>query len=167
MTAPPIISIIGKSNSGKTTLIEALLPELQRRGYRVATIKHHAHTGKPVDVPGKDSWRYARAGAERVIIIAPNVVVSYEYAPRQHTLREVAAQLAGFDLVLAEGFKRAGLPAIEVSRAARSTTLVGDPAHLLAVAADHTPAGLTCPLYRLDDIVALVDLIAREVSEQH
>ena len=53
----PIVSIVGKSDSGKTTLIEKLLPELTRRGYRIATVKHDVH-GFEVDREGKDSWRH-------------------------------------------------------------------------------------------------------------
>ena len=63
----PVVSIVGKSNSGKTTLLEKLIPELKRRGYRVATVKHDTH-GFEVDQPGKDTWRLAQAGADAVVI---------------------------------------------------------------------------------------------------
>ena len=66
----PIVSIVGKSDSGKTTLIEKLLPELGRRGYRVATVKHDVH-GFEVDREGKDSWRHKKAGAHTVVISSP------------------------------------------------------------------------------------------------
>jgi molybdopterin-guanine dinucleotide biosynthesis protein B len=55
----PIIAIVGRTNSGKTTLIEQLIPALARRGCRVATIKHHHHGDFEADHPGKDSWRHA------------------------------------------------------------------------------------------------------------
>jgi len=58
--------------AGKTTLMEVLIPELSRRGYRIATVKHHSHSGFEVDQPGKDSWRHARAGSVHVIIAAPD-----------------------------------------------------------------------------------------------
>jgi len=63
----PVVSIVGKSNSGKTTLLEKLIPELKRRGYRVATVKHDTH-GFEIDRPGKDTWRLAQAGADAVVI---------------------------------------------------------------------------------------------------
>lgn len=70
----PIICVVGRSKSGKTTLLEKLIPELKRRGYRVATIKHHSHPGFEIDVPGKDTWRHAQAGSDHVIISAPDKV---------------------------------------------------------------------------------------------
>ena len=66
----PIVSIVGRSNTGKTTLIEKLIPELRRRGYRVATIKHNIH-GFDIDHEGKDSWRHKKAGARLTVIASP------------------------------------------------------------------------------------------------
>ena len=63
--AVPIISFVGLSNSGKTTLIERVIPELVRAGYKVATVKHSGH-GFDLDTEGKDSWRHKRAGASSV-----------------------------------------------------------------------------------------------------
>ena len=65
---PPIISIVGNSNSGKTTLIEKLIPELKKRGYRVGVIKH-AHHGFNIDKKGKDSWRHKVEGADRKSVV--------------------------------------------------------------------------------------------------
>ncbi|MEA2014694.1 MAG: molybdopterin-guanine dinucleotide biosynthesis protein B, partial [Thermodesulfobacteriota bacterium] len=58
----PIVSFVGKSGSGKTTLIEKIIPELTRKGWRVATIKH-SHLTFDIDREGKDSWRHQKAGA--------------------------------------------------------------------------------------------------------
>ena len=63
----PIVSVVGRSGAGRTTLLEKLIPELKQRGYRVATIKHHAHPGFEIDQPGKDTWRHANAGSEQVV----------------------------------------------------------------------------------------------------
>jgi molybdopterin-guanine dinucleotide biosynthesis protein MobB len=164
--SPPIISIIGKSNSGKTTLIEKLIIELRRRGYKVATIKHHIHTDKrSFDTPGKDSYRHAQAGAEKVVLISPLTTVTYDYPPQPPSPQEVAAQIAGVDLVIAEGFSQAKLPAIEVSRAARNAALIGDPDYLLAVAADY-PIATPQPVFGLEDAAGLVDLIEQEIMGQ-
>lgn len=161
--SPPIVSIIGKSNSGKTTLLEQLIRELRRRGCRVATIKHHVHTDRwSFDTPGKDSYRHAQAGAEQVVLISPLTTVTYEYPPEPPSPQEMAARMTGIDLVLAEGFSQAKLPAIEVSRAERNHPLIGDPDYLLAVAADY-PVETTRPVFGLDDVVGLVDLIEREI----
>ncbi len=104
----PIISIIGKSKSGKTTLLEKLIAEVKRRGYRVATIKHHSHPGLDIDRPGKDSWRHTRAGSDHVIVAPPDKLASYRLLERELTLDEVAANVKDVDIILTEGYKRAG-----------------------------------------------------------
>ena len=63
----PILSFVGRSNSGKTTLIERVIPELVRAGYKVATVKHAGH-GFDLDTEGKDSWRHKQAGASLSLI---------------------------------------------------------------------------------------------------
>lgn len=158
---PPIVSIIGRSNSGKTTLVEKLVRELRRRGYRVATIKHHKHTEQSLDTPGKDSYRHAQAGAERVVLVSPLTTVTFDYPPEPATPQEIAAQMHGFDLVLVEGFKEAKLPAIEVLRAERNTVPIGDPEYVLAIGAD-VPLASTCPVFDLNDASGLADLIERK-----
>lgn len=159
----PIVSIIGKSKSGKTTLVEKLVRELRRRGYRVATIKHHVHTDrKSFDTPGKDSYRHAEAGAQRVVLISPLTTATFDYPPRPPTPQEVAAGMQDVDLVVAEGFSQARLPAIEVLRAGRNTQPIGDPDYRLAIAANFPVADFS-PIFDLNDAVGLVDLIEQEI----
>ena len=69
LMSTPILCFVGRSNSGKTTLIERLIPQLVQAGYRVATIKHAGH-GFDLDTEGKDSWRHKRAGADTVMVIS-------------------------------------------------------------------------------------------------
>ena len=88
----PLISIVGKSGIGKTTLIEKLVRELKSRGLRVAVIKHHAHT-TPIDAPGKDSWRFAEAGADAVVVSSPVEIARFERVARELTLAEIAARV--------------------------------------------------------------------------
>ncbi len=113
---PPVVSIVGKSKSGKTTLIEGLIPELKSRGYRVATVKHVAH-GTTFDEPGRDSWRHIQAGSEATVISSPNRMVLVKPTTSDAALDEIA-RLFGedYDLILAEGFKRDSAPKIEVHR---------------------------------------------------
>lgn len=154
----PIVSIIGKSKSGKTTLLEKLIAELKRRGYRVATIKHHAHPGFDIDKPGKDSWRHAQAGSDHVIVAAPDKLASYRLLEREMTLDEIAADVQDVDIILTEGYKRAGKPALEIVRAANSTEILGDETQRFALAAD-IPLDLGVPCFDLDDAAGMVDLI--------
>lgn len=154
----PIVSIVGRSNSGKTTLIEKLIPELKRRGYRVATIKHHAHPGFEIDRPGKDTWRHAQAGSDHVLIVAPDKVASIRRVDRAPTLDEIAATITDVDIILTEGYKRANKPKIEVIRSARSREPLCHPDELLALATD-TRLDLDVPQFDLDDAAGLVDMI--------
>ncbi|MGH7499615.1 MAG: molybdopterin-guanine dinucleotide biosynthesis protein B [Gemmatimonadales bacterium] len=117
MAATRIISIVGKKNTGKTTLIVALADELSRRGRRVMTIKH-AHHPVEADRTGSDSWRHYNEGrAERVLLTAPGQRIVFEHAKDEADPLALARRyLDGADIVLAEGFKQAPLPKIEVYR---------------------------------------------------
>ena len=77
----PVVSIVGKSDSGKTTVMEGLIRELSAMGYRVATVKHHIHE-VDVDVPGKDSWRHAHAGSVTAMISSPTQFAVVRRVPR-------------------------------------------------------------------------------------
>lgn len=157
----PIISIVGKSNSGKTTLIEKLLAELTGRGYRVATVKHDAHSFD-VDHPGKDTWRHREAGAAAVVIVSSSRLFLTENLTKPLSLDQVRElYLDGdYDLILTEGFRRDGAPKIEVHRKERSEELVCDPETdpLLAVASD-SELELTIPVFDLNDGVAITSFI--------
>src|SRR4030066_1340246 len=101
----PIISIVGKSASGKPTLIEKLVPELVRRGCRVATVKHDVH-GFGVDREGKDSWRHKKAGAHTVVISSPTKLALIRDVDHDATLAELRDKyIRDVDLLLSEGFK--------------------------------------------------------------
>ena len=153
----PIVSVVGKSGSGKTTLLEGLIHELKRRGYRVGTIKHDAHSFE-IDHLGKDTWRHAQAGSDHVVISSPQRVASIRRVQQELTLKELSAGMADVDLILTEGYKRGSAPKIEVSRWARSETLISDPAELVAVASDQA-FDLDVPQYDLNDVLGLADLI--------
>ena len=118
----PIISVVGKSNVGKTTLLEKLLPEIKKRGYRVATIKHDVH-GFSIDQPGKDTWKHAQAGADIVIISSHQKMATIEKVERERTLDEIAARSIMLILSSRKG-RRQDKPKIEVHRAEVSDTLL-------------------------------------------
>ncbi len=154
----PVMTLIGKSGSGKTTLMEGLIPELSRRGYRIATVKHHSHSGFEVDQEGKDSWRHARAGSVHVIIAAPDKIASYRSLNQEMNLDEIVKEVQEADLILVEGYKQAGYPSIEVMRSEVSKQLIGTPEQRLAVAADFS-FPVEVAWFDLSDIVGISDLI--------
>ena len=154
----PILSIVGRSGSGKTTLLEKIIVELKRRGYRLATVKHHAHSGFEIDQPGKDTWRHAQAGSDLVIIAAPDKIASIRKLEQELTLDEIAAGIDGVDIILTEGYKRAGKPALEVVRAEVSTKPICNPDQLVALVTD-TELDTDVPQFHLQDVNQIVDFI--------
>jgi len=155
----PIISIVGKSDSGKTTLIEKLVPELTRRGYRIATVKHDIH-GFEVDQEGKDSWRHKQAGAHTVVISSPNKVALIRDVERDLTLAELREKLIqDVDLILSEGYKKDVQPKIEVFRKDKHQELLCTKEdNLIAIVSDKKfDIGVRC--FFLDDIRGLADFI--------
>ncbi len=156
----PVITVIAKSGSGKTTILEQLIAAIKARGYKLATIKHHSHSGFDIDKPGKDSWRFARAGSDHVIIAAPDKIASYRTLERELTLDEILDTIQGVDLILVEGFKRAGKPTIEIIRAEIGTELIAEDELLVAVVSD-TPLELNVPQFAHKDIQALADFVEK------
>jgi len=162
---PPVLSILGKSKSGKTTLLERLIPELKRRGFRVATIKHHSHPGFEFDLPGKDTWRHARAGSNYVVLAAPDKIASIRKLDRELSLDEIVAGIPDVDIILTEGYKRAGKPALEVVRAEKGLELISSADQLIAVATD-TRLSVDIPQFDLGDVSGLADFIERWIRLQ-
>jgi len=151
----PVLSIVGRSNSGKTTLLEKLIAALVHRGLRVGTIKHSHHQPE-MDTPGKDSWRHKQAGASASLLIGPEQMMLVQDVEEGLTPRLLAERyFSDFDLLLVEGY--ASLPGnkIEVMRAERSTQLRCKPDELLAVVTDVPAVHSGLPQFELDDIEAL------------
>ena len=159
--APAIITVVGFSNSGKTTLIEKLLPELKRHGLKVGTIKH-AHHGFSIDRKGKDSWRHQQAGADRVAVAGPQKTAMIINTPLGR-LEDIRPWMTGMDLVLAEGWKAERMPKIEVLRSAvhANPLFLEDPdLFALVTDVDLAPhAGDGVKVFGLEDIPSLADLI--------
>jgi molybdopterin-guanine dinucleotide biosynthesis adapter protein len=154
----PVVCIVGRSQVGKTTLLEKLIPALKQRGYRVATVKHHAHPGFEIDQPGKDTWRHAQAGSDHVVIAAPDKVASIRRVEREPTLEEIAAAITEVDVILTEGYKRSNYPKIEVVRAAHNPEPICTPEELVALATD-APIAFDVPQFGLEDVEGLAGVI--------
>ena len=161
----PVVTIIGKSGSGKTTLLEKLVAEFKRRGYKLATIKHHSHCGFEIDKPGKDSWRFAQAGSDHVIIAAPDKIAAYRKIDHELSLDEIVVGITDVDLILVEGYKQANRPALEVIRAANSREPISSPDQRFAIATDLS-LDLGVPRFELDDFQGISNFIEERFLSQ-
>ena len=157
MNGQAVFGVTGWKNAGKTTLVERLVAEFVRRGWRIATIKH-AHHAVDIDQPGTDSWRHRAAGASEVALVGGRrYAIMREQA--EPTLAEVLPRLAPADLVLIEGFKGDPHPKIEVR--ADNTRPMDVAAHnIVAIAADQRPPAATLPWFARNDVAAIADFIA-------
>jgi molybdopterin-guanine dinucleotide biosynthesis protein B len=164
--APPVFIFVGHSNSGKTTLIERLIPALTHRGLRVATIKH-AHHKVQLDTEGKDSWRYKNAGAALSMLVTTSALQLVADADEEREPMQLARRFLGeADIVLAEGFSHAPGPKIEVLRRALGKPprcKIGD--GLIAIATDCPETYPELPHFTLDDLEALANFLLQYASQ--
>jgi len=135
----PVISFIGWHNSGKTTLASKVVTHLKERGYRVAVIKATKETGIAFDTPNTDTARHRQAGADTVLLVAPDQMAMTCVRPEKPLpLVELARRYCfDVDIVIGEGFKGAeGVPKIEVRREAEQPLLCRQVSGVVAVATD-------------------------------
>jgi molybdopterin-guanine dinucleotide biosynthesis protein B len=157
---PPIVSIVGKSSTGKTTFLEKLLRELSSRGYKIATIKH-SHHSISFDDPKKDSFRHSQAGATVTMVSSTTSFQIIKQLPRELTIDELAGNLGEeYDLILTEGFSRGNAPKVEVHRK-EVGPLLDVASNLFAVATDE-PLETEVAQFVLDDVQGVADLIEKK-----
>lgn len=160
----PIISVVGKTNSGKTTLIEKIIPILNKRGYKVGTIKHDVHQFE-IDHEGKDTWRMTQAGADTVIIASGEKMGVIKKINRENNIDEITQQfLQDVDIVITEGYKKQNKPKIEVT--CSEELLCGKDDNLFAVVFNPVRDrikgsinGINIPYFGIDEAEKITDLI--------
>lgn len=173
MPRPPMVAIIGKKNSGKTTLVVRLVAELGHRGHRVMTIKHGSHTFN-IDPSTTDTYRHYHEGnAAKVAMVAPGKFALVERRSDEPSPEQVAENyMNDADIVVCEGFKKATLPKIEVFRACvHATPLFADssdqaPLYLAIVTDVEEEMSLAFPVIRFSDaewLARLAGLVERKV----
>jgi molybdopterin-guanine dinucleotide biosynthesis protein B len=154
---PPVVSIVGKSSTGKTTFLEKLLRELARRGYKIATI-NHSHHSISFDDPRKDSYRHAQAGAAATMVSSTTSFQVIKSLPRELTIDELSRNLSEeYDLILTEGFSRGNAPKVEIHRK-EAGPLLEVASNLFAVVTDE-PLDIETRQFALDDVRGVADLI--------
>ncbi len=168
---PPLLAVVGRKHTGKTTLTARLSAELTRRGHRVMTLKHGSHTFN-IDPATTDTWRHYHEGnAERVAMASPDKFALVMRWERELSPEEIATRyLAEAALVLCEGFKSSAIPKVEIWRAAvHPTALWSDgpevPDSWRAVVSDAALPGFVGPRFDLSSdgwFEALADWVERE-----
>lgn len=181
-----VVAIVGRKNSGKTTLLVRVAAELGRRGLRVASVKHGHHEFE-IDHPGRDSWRHVHeGGVEAVLLLSSRKVAMVMHTPEgEPDVHEVIDRHfggRGYDIVLVEGFKHGDLPKVEIHRLAAHPGPVYDPADpaaaalFLGLVTDDPAIEAQCPVVPLGSdapasphVVAVADLLAghRESRVRH
>ncbi len=162
--------VVGWKNSGKTGLMERLVAEITGRGVSVSTVKH-AHHVADIDHKGTDSWRHREAGAREVLLSSRRrwALMSELRGAPEAELADLLPRLSPVDLVLVEGYKRAGHPKLEAHRAVTGQRpLALDDPTIRAVASDSAaevarlwPGG---PVLALDDTAGIADLVLAETG---
>ena len=159
----PVLGFAAFSGTGKTTLLEKLIPQLTARGIRIGMVKH-AHHEFDIDKPGKDSYRLRAAGARQMLIASSKrqALMTENVTPEEPRLDELITRLDldNLDLVLVEGFKQVPFPKIELHRQALGKTLMyPQDTNIIALASDHPADCRELPSLDINDSTAIAAFI--------
>jgi len=157
----PLISFVGYSDSGKTTLLVKVISELKSRGYRIAVIKHDGHDFE-IDHKGTDTYKHRQAGADIVCIASSKKVAIIENFAHPPVLDDIVQSITNVDLILTEGFKQEKKPQIEVHR--QGIECIGPKKNRIALIADQQIyEGV--PYFKLDEIEAVADFLENIIQD--
>ena len=172
-----VVAVVGSSESGKTTAVEALIKGLTKRGYKVASAKRIPEKDFTIDTEGKDTWRHARAGANTVLSVAPNeLAVIKKVDTKEYTLEQVIAELPDeADIIILEGFKTLvgqdmTIPEIVAAKTVNESAEAPEQYKNIIAFIGHTPdpkTGTEIPyIDTLKEPEKLVELVNKKVAVQ-
>lgn len=155
----PVLSIVGRAKTGKTTFIEKLIPLLVDKGVRVAVIKHHLHDFD-FDIPGKDTYRHKKAGAATVILASPGKIAMVKDTEKDLSIEEIiSGYIDDVNLLITEGYKKEDMPKIEVYPKKEDLEPVCiDDRNLIAIVSD-IPFLSRVPVFHRDDAESVANFI--------
>jgi molybdopterin-guanine dinucleotide biosynthesis protein B len=160
----PIIAFSGFSESGKTTFIEKLIPELKHRGYRIATIKQSHH--EMVFAPGKDSERHLAAGSEVSMLVTPNQMMLVKPLEEEASIDDLIRVLGDdYDIIICEGFKYSDIPKLVVYRQGIGAFPLGL-SNVIGVITDEE-LDIQTRQYSFEDVEAVADMLEEEIIIPH
>lgn len=151
----PVLTFTAYSNTGKTTYLEKLIPCLKRAGLKIAVLKHDGHDFQ-ADIEGKDSWRFARAGADMVAVASEKRFALFQY--HSASIENILSYFSNVDLIITEGYKQGPFPKVALYRADSGRGLSVPPESCLAIVGDY-PKEVSCPVFPLDDPQPLTDYL--------
>lgn len=160
-----ILLVVGRKKRGKTSLVEKLVPEFKRRGYRVGTIKYTT-IDHQFDTPGKDSFRHTQAGAGTTLVLSPKRIALFSSDLRKKEPDELFKLFfQDYDLIIGEGFKNSPYPKIEVLDSSQDIKpLCGEKDNLIALVCDKK-MDLKVPVFSFDKIEQLVDFLEKQIQK--
>ncbi len=161
----PVISIIGYSNSGKTQLIEGIIPKLKERGYKIAVAKHSAH-GFCIDTPKKDTWRYAQAQADIVLISSAKKWAVINNTKQELSLKDIQKLADGTDIILTEGYSNKGAPKIGVLPVGISQNQFNRQDLIALIGDEIINNNHNIPYFSRDNFIAISDFIEQKFLTQ-
>ncbi|MDD3580818.1 MAG: molybdopterin-guanine dinucleotide biosynthesis protein B [Desulfobacca sp.] len=160
-TGPPALALVGPSNSGKTELICRLLTTLRNQGLKVAAVKH-SHRRLPLDQPGKDTWRFHRAGAQVVALAAPGMLQVTQSLGTDPELASVLKALGpDLDLILVEGYKHGPLPKLVMVSAGASLADSQKYPQVIGYISDH-PLPTGQPVFNRNQVAEIAAFILKQ-----
>ncbi|SDB01638.1 molybdopterin-guanine dinucleotide biosynthesis protein B [Eubacterium oxidoreducens] len=131
----PVLAFSAKSGTGKTTYIEQLIGLLKKKGLKLGVIKHDAHKFE-IDKPGKDSYRFTAAGADKVLITSQTKTAMVELHKESYSFDEMIQKIDKVDLIITEGYKHGEQKKFELLRKGYSETPLANPVNLLGYVSD-------------------------------